>query len=146
MSNKIKLAVPTILALGLMLSGTVAFAEGTTSTTANTYTTGTDINTTTVNTAPTRKSCLVDAKTARVATVKAASDVAKSARTDAKNTRDSALKYAKDNTDKKAMAKAVKAANTAYKMSLKDVAKTVATSTKAAWSIYAVAVKACPKK
>lgn len=77
MTNKIKFIVPA-LALGVLLSGTAVFAEGNgTSSTENT--------TTTVSA---RKACIETARTTRVAAVKAASDVAKSAKADAKTARE----------------------------------------------------------
>ena len=144
MSNKMKFAIPTVLVLGLMLSFTLAFAQNTTEKEDK----GTDTSTTaTINkSVAADKVCVTSARTARVAAVKTASDTAKAARADAKTKRDTALKDAKANTDKKVRAAGVKAANAAYKASIKDIAKTLTDSTKTAWSDYATAVKACPKK
>ena len=67
MTNKIKFILP-VLALSLLLSGTVALAQDTT-TGANTGTTGTAV--------ATRKACIADAKAVRVAAVKTAKTTAK---------------------------------------------------------------------
>jgi len=136
MTNKIKFAVP-FLALGLLLSSVAVFAQDTTSGTGTANTTTTIV---------TKKVCVANAKTARVAAIKTASDTAKVAKTDAKTTLTAALVAAKANTDKVAATAAKKAANAAYKASLKEIAKTQAASVKTAWSDYATAVKACPKK
>ena len=126
-----------VLALGLLFSSAIAFAQNTT-----TGTNGTSATTNVI----TKKACMASAKAVRVAAIKTASDTAKVAKTDAKTTLTTALAAAKANTDKVTAAAAKKAANVAYKASLKEIAKTQAASVKTAWSDYATAIKACPKK
>src|SRR5258708_5362310 len=90
MINKIKFAVPA-LALGLMFTSAVAFAQDTT---------GANSTASTSAATSSRKACLADAKSARVAAVKVAGDTARAAKAEAKNTEKTALAAAKANTDK----------------------------------------------
>lgn len=156
-----KFAIP-VIALGLLLSSTAFAKEDEKNSNDDSRGVGSAV------TASERKVCLTTAKTTRVAAVKAASDIAKAGRANArttretalssaKTTRDAAVTAAKANTDKTAARTAIKAANAAYKTvvkstnvdykaSLKSIIATQAASVKTAWSNYTTAVKACPAK
>lgn len=136
MKNKLKYGVPA-LALGLMLSGSVAFAQDTSAGAAAGSTTSITVA------QPTKKECLANAKTVRVAADTAARAQSKADKKTALDTEKAAILVAKANTDKVAGAVAKKAALSTYKKSIKDIAASQSSALKVSLQTYLTVRKAC---
>ena len=133
MINKLKFGVPA-LALGLMLSGSVAFAQNVTAGATGASTTVAQ---------PTKKECLANAKVARVAADKTARTQSKADKKSALDIEKAALIAAKANTDKVAGSVAKKTAVSAYKKSIKDIATTQSAALKVSLQAYLTTRAAC---
>ena len=132
MKNKIMFILPVFI-IGLVLCSR-SFAQSTT--------TKATTNTITVI----KKECIMTAKTTFTNSVKSAEDIAKQAKMDAKNTRDTYINTAKANNDKIAIDTAIKLANSIYKKAIKDIMTTQKASLKIAKNDRVNSLKACSVK
>jgi hypothetical protein len=128
-----KIIITSIVLSSMLLSG-VAFAQ-------------TSGNTTTPTSTPTqtRKDCVLSAIDARNAAPQQAKDTFKTAQASALQIKKDALLAAKSLTDKTAKKAAIKAANDAYKATVKKNRDDLKNAVKLAKDAYKAAVAACPK-
>jgi hypothetical protein len=133
MKNETKLMI-TVLALAVLFGGfNAVFAETNTDNSADAS-------------VVTRKDCIDAAKEVRVATVKSASDTAKTAKMNAKTTLSAYLAAVEANVDEPAATSLEKTVNDVYKASIKTIVDTQASAVKNAYRDYLAAIKSCPAK